>query len=354
VPHLTIAQVCRTSWPRTGGLEVAVGGLARALVARGHRVRIVTLRDPDHPEPVEGLELVRLRRIGPRRYPTALGLADAVRGADLVHVHGLDGLLDALVLRRSAPIGVSTHGGYFHTPRHRRLKQLWLRTVTRWSLERADAVWFSSRADREVLAPAGVPGGVMEDGVDLERFARVVRRPEPGLVVVVGRVDVHKGLDDLVDALPHAPAVRVEVVGPEHRPGLVDALVRRARDRGVADRVTFLGERSPEELAEALGRAERVALPSRFEGFGIAAVEAMAARVPVVLADIPAFRAHAGAARIVSFRDPVAAAGALTEPVPADRVERAAARAAIYAWPARAAAWEAEYLRVLGRAAGRE
>lgn len=343
---LRITHVCRTAWPRLGGLEAAVGGLAQAQADRGHSVRIVSLRDPGREGRVDGVEVVRLPRIGPERYPAALGLAAAVRGADIVHVHAIDGLLDQLALRRpSAPVGVSTHGGYFHTARDRALKAVWLRTVTRASLSRVDRVWFGSDQDRERFAPAGVDGRVVSFG--FTDRGRVERAPEPGLVVVLGRVDLHKGLDDLIDALPHAAGVRVEIVGPEDRPGLVARLVARARDRGVSDRVAFCGPVDEDGWRAAAGRAERIALPSRYEGFGLTALEAMAAGVPLVLSDIPAYQAHRDHASVVSFRDPLAAAAALIAPIDHPRVERARAAVVAYAWPARAAAWEAEYAQLL-------
>lgn len=324
-----------------------MSGLARAQVARGHRVRVVTLVDPGLEPTIAGVEVVALPRIGPRRYPLARGLVGAVRGADLVHVHGLDGLLDLLVAQRravGAPIGVSTHGGYFHTPRHRWVKAAWLRTGTRWSLGRADAVWFTSEADRDLLRPATVRGAVLENGVDVERFAGVVRRPEPGRWLVLGRIDVHKGIEALVDALPHADrTVRIDLVGPESAPGLMAALCSRATALGVSDRIRFLGALTGGDLLEALGRADRLVLPSRHEGFGLAAVEGMAAGVPVVLSDIPAFRRHRGVARIVSFADPAAAARAVGAPMEAGWATRAAAHAATFGWAVRSAAFERAY-----------
>lgn len=345
---MKITQVCRTCWPRLGGLEASVGGLALALRDRGHRVRIVTLRD-DVERGIDGVEVVRLPRIGPRRYPSAVGLVRAVQGADVVHVHGIDGLLDTLVARRAsvgAPIGVSTHGGYFHTARNPLLKRLCLRTLTRWSLRRVDAVWFTSEADRGTLAAAGVDGEVMPDGVDVTRFSGVVRRPEPSLVLVPGRIDVHKGLDDLLVALGNVRdrPFRVEIVGREYAPGLVDRLRLLAASLGIGDRVRFVGELDGPDLLAAYGRAERIVLPSRYEGFGIAAVEAMAARIPLVLSDIPAYRVHAGCARIVDVRT-----GDVLGPLDPTWIERGAARAAMYAWPGRAEAWEASYRALVDR-----
>jgi alpha-1,3-mannosyltransferase len=321
-----------------GGLEAAVGGLARAQVARGHDVRVVTL--VDGPEEADGVRYVRLERMGSRRWPWARGLRAAVDGADVVHAHGLDGLLDLLVVRGVRPLGVSTHGGYFHTDRQRVLKELWLRTGSAWTLRRA-AVWFTSEADRERLAPSGATGTVMPDGVDVERFARVERRPRPGWWLVLGRIDVHKGLEDLVRAVSRMSwRPVIEVVGPESAPGLVRRLQAEAARARVDLR--FTGGLLGDELLEALGRAERAIFPSRYEGFGIAAIEAMAAGVPVVLSDIPAFRAHRGVARIVDFREPDldALAGPLPDP------SAAAAHARTFAWPARAEAWDGAYRRI--------
>lgn len=335
---MTIVHVCRTAWPVVGGLEAAVGGLARAQVARGHDVRVVTLAAGEIE--ADGVRYVRLARLGPRRWPWARGLRAAVAGADVVHAHGIDGLLDLLVLRGVRPLGVSTHGGYFHTDRQRILKEVWLRTGSAWTLRRA-AVWFTSEADRERLAPAGAAGTVMPDGVDVERFAAVVRRPRPGWWLVLGRVDVHKGLDDLVRAVGRMDwRPVIEVVGPESAPGLVRRLLAEAARARVDLR--FTGPLVGQQLLDALGRAERAIFPSRYEGFGVAAVEAMAAGVPAVLSDIPAFRAHAGVARIVDFRDPDldALAGPLPDP------SAAVAHARTYAWPARAEAWDDAYRRI--------
>lgn len=366
---MRVVHVCRMGWPHVGGLETAVAGLAAALVDRGHDVEVVTLDrgfadDRALPDATwRGVRYRRLPRVGPRRWPFARGLVAAVRGADVVHVHGIDGLADQLLARRAAvgaPIGVSTHGGFLHTDRHRALKAVWLRTATRYTLARADAVWFTSEADRRVFAAAGVRGEVMPNGVDVARFAAIRRRPEPGRWVVVGRVDVHKGLDDLIDTLAvlarrDPRPFTVEVIGPEARPGLIRALRERARARGVADRVSCSGAVTDAQVDAALAGAELALFPSRYEGFGLAVVEAMAAGVPVVVNGIAAFDAlvcpgvdgwrarfadaEAAAAVIIAARDGDHAAIAAAA--------RASARA--HGWEARAPAWERAYAALVSR-----
>jgi glycosyltransferase involved in cell wall biosynthesis len=246
--------------------------------------------------------------------------------------------------RPVAPVGVSTHGAYFHTARHRLLKALLVRTWTARSLRRARAVWFTSEVDREMLAPAAVHGPVLANGIEIEPFLGVVRRPEPGLLLVVGRVDVHKGLDDLLEGLPRArrlrPELRVVSLGPEQVPGLAASLRRRGE-------IELLGARPLPELLDWLGRAERVVLPSRHEGQGLAAIEAMAAGVPVLASDIGAFRALGEHVQRVSFRDPDAVARALYLPPDPEQSSRAALFARSFSWETRAAAFEDAYAEIL-------
>lgn len=353
---MRIAQVCRIGPPHVGGMERVVAGLSAALQARGHEVEVFTLdRAIPTGEPlpeglVDGVRTHRLPRVGPRRYPFARGLVPALRGFDLVHVHGLDGLADAVVAARPAPVGISTHGGYFHTPRHRLLKALALRTITRRTLRRADAVWFTSQADRERLAPAGAEGVVLAQGVDLDGFIGVPRRPERGRWLVYGRLDVHKGLDDLLEALTGLD-VEVDVVGPEARPGLARRLSDRAAALGV--RVRFQGALSRDALRPLLERAELALFPSRAEGFGLSVVEVMAAGVPPVVSGIPAFdelvRPGVDGHR-VAFRSPARAREALAALLGADHAAvgaRAAERARGFAWDRRVRDWEAAYERVI-------
>ncbi|HHO50528.1 MAG TPA: glycosyltransferase family 1 protein [Deltaproteobacteria bacterium] len=365
-----IVHVCRTGWPAVGGLEASVSGLARAQAASGHQVEVVTLdRDAAgvrlHPCTDEGIVYRRLRRVGPRRYPVARGLIGAVCGAELIHVHGLDGLADVLVgvrRRHGVPVGISTHGGYFHTPRHRRLKQLWLRTVTRHTLSRADALWFTSATDRDTLSVAlgRLPPEqrILPDGVDVEAFAAVRRRPEAGRWLVPGRIDVHKGLGDLIRALGHLARedqrpFLVEITGRERVVGLQRRLQRLARGLGLGVAVRFVGQLDRAAMIAALGRAELVLLPSRYEGFGIAAVEAMAAQVPIVVSEAPALRAHVedGVTGFVApFTDPVAAAEVIAGVRGRDHralARRGAVAAQRHSWSARAAEVAAAY-RALG------
>lgn len=363
---LDIVHVCRVGWPHLGGMESVVGGLASSLARRGHLVRVVTLdRAPGggdlEPGVWGGVQYIRLPRFGPRSYPAARGLTSHLQRAEIVHVHGLDGLLEQVLASRAlhrARVGVTPHGGFLHTSRRWFLKKLWLRTGANAALRRADAVWYTSESSRAALSPAGVEGQVISDGVDVESFSRVVRSPEPGRWLVFGRLDVHKGLESLIDRLAAVAQhddrpFRLRIVGPETSPGLAAALRKRAVQHGIGHWVHLLGEVTSEALSMELSRCELAFFPSRFEAFGVAVVEAMAAGVPVIVNDIPAFREL-----VVDGESGVVADFSRSETSRRIRLLRGGlerlsdpARLASqrYGWSERVIAWEAAYRDLLER-----
>ena len=364
---LRVAQVCRIGWPHIGGMESVVGGLSAALAARGHTVKVLTLdaaitTGARLPRGIYGgVPYDRLPRVGPRRYPMALGLIPKLAGCDVVHVHGLDGLLHQALAGRAvhgAKVGVTPHGGFLHTPRQRTLKQVWLRTGAGAALRGADAVWYTSQADLEALKAAGADGMVLPDGVDVEAFAGVKRVPEPGRWLVFGRVDAHKGLDDLLTRLAavaqHDPRpFQLRVVGPETDPGLSERLMAQARTLGIGHRVRFTGAVTGDAIRMELSRCELALFPSRYEGFGVAVVEAMAAGVPVIVNDIPPFRELIEDGKdgfIVQFRSSRSSQRIRKVRDDAQAVSAAArVSAARHGWSARVGEWELAYRALVNR-----
>jgi glycosyltransferase involved in cell wall biosynthesis len=109
-----------------------------------------------------------------------------------------------------------------------------------------------------------------------------VRRVRAGCIAFVGRLSEEKGVFDLLEALARVagahPEAHVELAGE----GDARAVMRRARELGIASRVRVLGWCEADEREALLARAHLLALPSRFEGSPMSVLEAMAAGVPVV------------------------------------------------------------------------
>lgn len=109
-------------------------------------------------------------------------------------------------------------------------------------------------------------------------------------VYVVGRAATNKGYDLIIDALPHLlelqPRTRLVLAAganSDEDVRLVEAWKQQAAERGVAHAVDWRGYVPDEDLADYYRAPGVFALPSRYEPFGMTAVEAMACGTPTVL-----------------------------------------------------------------------
>jgi glycosyltransferase involved in cell wall biosynthesis len=148
-------------------------------------------------------------------------------------------------------------------------------------------------------------------------------------ILAVGAIVPRKGYDVLLVALATLADLpwRMTIVGDMMRSrGTVDALKLAIEDAGLADRVVLTGAISDAALAEAYHRADLFVHPSRLEGYGMAATEAIAYGLPIVATRGGALaETLRGAALVVAPDDVLALAEALREVI-ADRAVRAALR----------------------------
>jgi glycogen(starch) synthase len=141
----------------------------------------------------------------------------------------------------------------------------------------SEALGVGTPADRAVVVPHGMPDRAAAPG---ERRAAA----EP-LVLFLGQLGFRKGIDVFLDALPSVLAERGATVAIAGAPqGESPEAAFRARHAGApwADRVRFLGLVDDVTKQSLLAAAAVVAVPSRYESFGLVSVEAMMHGVPVV------------------------------------------------------------------------
>lgn len=254
------------------------------------------------------------------------GFLGTLHGIDIVHVHGLLNAISNLAGRSALRSGrvlvlrpFGTLSPYTFRYRRRRLKAMWLRSVDRHILERADVIHFTTEAEREE--------SVWRPG-EIDRRTWVVPPPwmnevSPGRprtgrrVLFLSRIHPKKGVDELLDAWPlvldSCPRASLIVAGSGDRAAVARLEARLVRERSRLQSVSFIGFVSGAAKRELLASADLFVLPSHHENFGVAVIEAVASGLPVVIsADVQvADFVVAHGVGIVSDRRPEVLAGAI-------------------------------------------
>jgi glycosyltransferase involved in cell wall biosynthesis len=165
-------------------------------------------------------------------------------------------------------------------PRNRgqlRMKRLTSRAVDRH-------VGVGERTSREVEELVGLPPGTVltiHNGVPAETShsaPQSLRRP---IIGSIGRLEPQKGYDLLIRALSTIEDATLVLVGDGSERAALEQLASKL---GVAERVEWLGWR--DDARTYLRAFDVFAFPSRFEGFPLAVLEALLARVAVVATDV--------------------------------------------------------------------
>ena len=212
------------------------------------------------------------------------------RGLDVVDAHEEPGSLAALEVMILMSIARSKAKLVFYGAQNLdKTLPVPFRWIERRALRRAAGVHVCNARAGELFVERGLRGTVclLGLGVDMERFhpRAVGPRRTPFRFGYVGRLEQHKGVHVVLDAIAGLDDVELVIVG-----GGPHAQVLRAQiDRlGLSDRVSMRGFCSPEEIADVYRSFDAVVVPSLetkswVEQFGRVAVEAMASGVPVVV-----------------------------------------------------------------------
>jgi UDP-glucose:(heptosyl)LPS alpha-1,3-glucosyltransferase len=297
----------------TGGTERYLHALAGYLAEQGHTVTIVCRRHAEPPH--AAVRFVRIRPLAfgsvHRMRTFAQAVEHHVRHADYDVVFGLGKTWSQDVLR----LGGGCYQTYLdHTyrttgPRLRRYLGLGSYKIRQTLAIEARALTpgayvrimtNSHMVKRDVMARYGTPAQgitVVPNGVDLERFhprhrsgAGAALRRQCGfaaahmVLVFLGTGYYRKGLDRVLNVFPALlqarPDTRLLVVGNDSD---VSQWQERVRRRGLTARVCFLGGRGDPEVC--YGAGDLYVLPTRYDPFANATLEALASGLPVITTD---------------------------------------------------------------------
>ena len=304
--------------PTVSGVTLVVQKLARALVARGHRVTVVTAseRGDSYEAEDEGVQLVRVRSWDNPFWSEAPipfagqkvldDIVDALR-PELLHIHDA-ALLALQFLRLSRRIEVPLVASCYYVPRFvtRYLggeitedvveAATWAYSV--WLLNHCDRVVFATRAHRDFFQDQGLkaPTAIISNGLDVHRY-RPADGADEGIearyalpagprILFVSRLARDKAIDVLIRAMPgirsHVPNASLLLVGRGDYRASLEELTAELR---LAGAVRFLGF-IPEADMPAIYRAcDCFAIASTYEVQSLPTLQALATGLPVVAAD---------------------------------------------------------------------
>jgi len=290
--------------PVLGGLQTVTHTLAQHLLHQGHEVQVVTNRYPRQlaaGETLDGVPVQRWHFLSPRLEDLKQGRADLFLASwyyqpatrrrllqlfqsfqpDVVNIHYPDNQIPFVLWLRQKfdfRLVVSLHGhdilGGVDTESDAGHIRLLLQT--------ADAVTACSRylLDKAIQLEPGVAekGQTIHNGFDAAQFAGSshYQHPKP-YIFAYGRLSRQKGFDMLLNAFAQATNhnSRIEMIlagdGEERAP-----LQAQARQLGLNGRLHFWGRATSAQIVQLLNGCEFVVMPSRWEPFGLVALEAMA------------------------------------------------------------------------------
>ncbi len=230
-----------------------------------------------------------------------------VGGFDIIHAHDWLVAFAACALKRgfTTPLVATMHatergrgGGYLNGEMAGAIH-----STEQWLVDEARRIIVTSRymalQMQDCFGASADRVDVVPNGVDVTGFDRSVGAtggsplrdlyalPEEKIVFFVGRVEYQKGVHTLLEAVPRVlvqcPRAKFVFAG---RGAELDNLRRRAGELGIESHVLFAGFISDHDRDRLYRVASVAVFPSLYEPFGIVALEAMAAKCPVIVSEV--------------------------------------------------------------------
>lgn len=305
-----------------GGLGEHVANLVPALGAQGVEVHLITPRWAGGPSEEQG-ENYTVHRVDPPTFDapdvhtcawqTGLAMEKHAENLwhssgpfDLIHAHDWLVAFAPAALKRSFKVPLvstihATEKGRSRGALHSDLQQAinnteWWLTYESWRVICASnymahevGSFFQVPSDKIDVIPNGVNADAFArwQGKNLSAFRAMYALPEEDIVFNVGRIVQEKGSAVLIEAIPRVlrdhPRTKFVISGTG---GFASTLKHRAWELGVADSVLFTGFIPDEDRDRLYSVASCAVFPSLYEPFGIVALQAMAAKTPVVVSEV--------------------------------------------------------------------
>jgi glycosyltransferase involved in cell wall biosynthesis len=296
VSPLKIGLVSDCYVPRLGGIEMQVHDLAIHLQAAGHQVVVIT--PSPGPDLVDGVRVLRMDvpllpfdiPFAPSTFRLIAALLEREH-VDVAHFHG--GIVSPVAFigaanaqARGIPTVITTHCLWsYATPAFRLLERRY--HWTRWPVV-FSAVSHVAAAPLRRVSSRHVDVTILPNGIDNDQWRIIPAPRDAGVVTIVSvmrlaprKRPLHllKMVKKVRDQAPGTIRLKVVIIGEGPERSSLEKFIAR---HGLGSVVELAGRCSREQIRDHFTRADLFVAPANLESFGIAALEARCAGLPVV------------------------------------------------------------------------
>ncbi len=316
-------KILMLSWeypPRiVGGISMVVHDLSHRLISDGHEVTVITYRDGDAPyyENDKGVEVYRVDNymIHPNNFidwvlqlnfnmiSKATEVINKKGKFDIIHAHDWLVAYAAKTLKNSFDIPITATIHATESGRNSGIHDDMQRYIndTEWMLtyEATEVIVNSNFMKCELQRLFGlpfekidvIPNGISQtiyNGVEKDyEFRRRFARDNEKIILFTGRLVYEKGIQNLIAAMPKIlngyNDSKLIICG---KGGMLDELREQVNYLGINNKVYFTGQMNRKDLCKMYKCADIAVFPSTYEPFGVVAIEAMSAGIPIVVSDV--------------------------------------------------------------------
>jgi alpha-1,3-mannosyltransferase len=299
---IKIFHVYTNFYPVFGGIESFIYQSSKELIKKGYDITVVTsdtLPNKKTKLPAEeNIDGIKIRRFPFKKFSKYNTSVQALKfildsDFDILHIHTIGFFSDVIQLikfKSNKKVIFSTHGGIFHTKSMLAVKKIYFNTMVRIAGKFADKIIAVSDQDRKFMKKIVDKKkiSVIGHGVAWQRLSKIKRNGNGKTLIHFGRMASNKRIDKILHVVSilkkSIKDVRFFVVGADW--GELKKLEALTNKLGIQKNVIFTGEVSEKKLYQIMSKSDLFVLASEYEGFGISVIEAMAARLPVVVNNI--------------------------------------------------------------------
>jgi glycosyltransferase involved in cell wall biosynthesis len=309
---MRILEVIDIFAPSAGGSAYVASRLSQTLSQRGHQVIIYTSNyrlEQEYLKTLSGVKVYAARNyLSPGGKPLFISgipveLKKELRNIDVIHLHNYPTMINVTAHRFARqyhiPYVLQAHGSLATYFQRGTLKRLYDRFWGKSLLKDAAKAVAVAPAEVETYRRMGLNEKKIEivpNGVDASEFENLPPRgqfrkkhglEERKVILYLGRIHATKGLDILVGAfaamLREKSDARLIIAGPDD--GYLPALKKLAHKLDIEEKTIFTGALYGRDKLQAMVDADVFVMPSAYEIFGIAVLEACICGTPVIVTD---------------------------------------------------------------------